>query len=290
MIEIKNLTKTFGEVKAVDDLSINIYPGINGLVGENGAGKSTLLRLISDVYQSDDGTILIDEKENHEVDAKKEIFFLSDNPYVPSNSSVKQTYEFYYTLFSLNENRFVEIMNKLSLPLNRKVSTFSKGMKRQFFLALSLSANCKYILLDEAFDGLDPLVLETIKQEIIKDADEKTYIVSSHNISSLERLCDNFILLSKGRCKKTGNIEHLGENFTKYQIFAKENITEEILVALEYRVLSFKKVGSINNVVFYDDVDLTKLKKKFDILLAEKIPIDPDEIIALEMLSAKKED
>ena len=289
MIEIKNLTKTFGEVKAVDDLSINIYPGINGLVGENGAGKSTLLRLISDVYQSDDGTILIDEKENHEVDAKKEIFFLSDNPYVPSNSSVKQTYEFYSTLFSLNENRFVEIMNKLSLPLNRKVSTFSKGMKRQFFLALSLSANCKYILLDEAFDGLDPLVLETIKQEIIKDADEKTYIVSSHNISSLERLCDNFILLSKGRCKKTGNIEHLGENFTKYQIFAKENITEEILVALEYRVLSFKKVGSINNVVFYDDVDLTKLKKKFDIVLAEKIPIDPDEIIALEMLSAKKE-
>ena len=290
MIEIKNLTKTFGEVKAVDDLSINIYPGINGLVGENGAGKSTLLRLISDVYQSDDGTILIDEKENHEVDAKKEIFFLSDNPYVPSNSSVKQTYEFYSTLFSLNENRFVEIMNKLSLPLNRKVSTFSKGMKRQFFLALSLSANCKYILLDEAFDGLDPLVLETIKQEIIKDADEKTYIVSSHNISSLERLCDNFILLSKGRCKKTGNIEHLGENFTKYQIFAKENITEEILVALEYRVLSFKKIGSINNVVFYDDVDLTKLKKKFDIVLAEKIPIDPDEIIALEMLSAKKED
>ena len=290
MIVIKNLSKSFGDVKAVDDLSINIYPGINGLVGENGAGKSTLVRLISDVYQGEDGTIFIDEKENREVSSKKEIFFLSDNPYVPSNSSVKQTYDFYSTLFSFNENRFLEIMEKLSLPLNRKVSTFSKGMRRQFFLALSLSSNSKYILLDEAFDGLDPLVLETIKQEIIKDADEKTYIVSSHNISSLERLCDNFILLSKGRCKKTGNIEHLGENFTKYQIFAKENITEEDLTKLEYRVLSFKKVGSINNVVFYDDVDLTKLKKKFNIVLAEKIPIDPDEIIALEMLSARKED
>ena len=289
MIEIKNLSKSFGEVKAVDDLSITINTGINGLVGENGAGKSTLLRLISDVYQKDDGDILIDGANNNVIKNKNNLFFLSDAPYFPNNSTVKQTFDFYATLFDLDEQRFSSIMETLSLPLNRKISTYSKGMTRQFFLAVALSSKVKYILLDEAFDGLDPLVLDTIKQEIIKDADEKTYIVSSHNISSLERLCDNFILLSKGRCKKTGNIEHLGENFTKYQLFLKEKIEQEDLEKLGYRVLSFKKLGSINNVVFYNEIDLSKIQDHYHVILAEKIPIDSDELIALEMLSARKE-
>ena len=289
MIEIKHLLKTFGDVRAVDELTINVNSGINGLVGENGAGKSTLLRLISDIYQKDDGEILIDGVSHQEISVKKNLFFLSDNPYAPANSTVKQTFEFYTTLFDLEKDRFMDIMSKLSLPLDRKVSTFSKGMKRQLFLAIALSMKAKYILLDEAFDGLDPLVLDTIKQEIIKDADEKTYIVSSHNISSLERLCDNFILLSKGRCNKTGNIEHLGENFAKYQIFLEGELNQEELEKLGFNILSFKKLGSIYNIVFYNEIDDKVLKKQYKVILCEKIPIDPDELIALEMLSARKE-
>ena len=289
MIEIKQLTKTFGNVRAVDSLSVSIAPGINGLVGENGAGKSTLLRLISDVYQKDDGEILINGKDHRDVSIKKNIFFLSDTPYAPANSSIEQTFGFYKTLFDIDEYRFTDIMEKLSLPRNRKVSTYSKGMKRQFFLAIALSCKAEYILLDEAFDGLDPLVLDTIKQEIIVDADKKTYIVSSHNISSLERLCDNFILLSKGKCRKNGSVEHLGENFAKYQIFAKQNIEKEDLENLGYKVLSFKKLGSINNVVFFDEIDTKKITEKYDVILVEKIPIDSDELVALEMLKARKE-
>ena len=95
MIEIKNLVKTFGSVRAVDDLSITINSGINGLIGENGAGKSTLLRLISDVYQPDSGEIIIDGIRNNDISAKKEVFFLPDNPYAPHNSAVMQTFEFY---------------------------------------------------------------------------------------------------------------------------------------------------------------------------------------------------
>ena len=189
MIEIKNLVKTFGSVRAVDDLSITINSGINGLIGENGAGKSTLLRLISDVYQQDSGSIVIDGLPNNDIKAKRDLFFLPDNPYAPHNSTVNQVFEFYSTLFDLDREKFRSIMNKLSLPLGRKVSTYSKGMRRQFFIAIALSSKAKYALLDEAFDGLDPLVLATVREEIIKDADQKTYIVSSHNISSLERLC-----------------------------------------------------------------------------------------------------
>ncbi len=289
MIEIKNLVKTFGSVRAVDDLSITVNSGINGLIGENGAGKSTLLRLISDVYQPDSGEIIIDGIKNNDIKAKKEVFFLPDNPYAPHNSAVMQTFEFYSTLFDLDKDKFMEIMNKLSLPTDRKVSTYSKGMRRQLFIAIALSSNAKYALLDEAFDGLDPLVLATVREEIIKDADKKTYIVSSHNISSLERLCDSFILLSKGRVGKNGDVEHLGENFVKYQILVKGQLEQKDLEALSYRVLSFKKVGSICNVVFHDEIDESIIRNKMDVILLEKIAIDPDELIALEMLDARKE-
>lgn len=289
MIEIKNLIKTFGSVRAVDDLSITINSGINGLIGENGAGKSTLLRLISDVYQPDSGEIIIDGIKNNDISAKKEVFFLPDNPYAPHNSAVMQTFEFYSTLFDLDKDKFMEIMNKLSLPTDRKVSTYSKGMRRQLFIAIALSSNAKYALLDEAFDGLDPLVLATVREEIIKDADKKTYIVSSHNISSLERLCDSFILLSKGRVGKNGDVEHLGENFVKYQILVKGQLEQKDLEALSYRVLSFKKVGSLCNVVFRGEIDESIIRNKMDVILLEKIAIDPDELIALEMLDARKE-
>lgn len=289
MIEIKNLVKTFGSVRAVDDLSITVNSGINGLIGENGAGKSTLLRLISDVYQPDSGEIIIDGIRNNDISAKKEVFFLPDNPYAPHNSAVMQTFEFYSTLFDLDKDKFMEIMNKLSLPTDRKVSTYSKGMRRQLFIAIALSSNAKYALLDEAFDGLDPLVLATVREEIIKDADKKTYIVSSHNISSLERLCDSFILLSKGRVGKNGDVEHLGENFVKYQILVKGQLEQKDLEALSYRVLSFKKVGSLCNVVFRGEIDESIIRNKMDVVLLEKIAIDPDELIALEMLDARKE-
>ena len=289
MISIKNLTKTFGPVKAVNDLTIDIYSGINGLIGENGAGKSTLLRLISDVYQQDNGEITVDELSNKDISVKNNIFYLSDNPYAPHSMNVEQVYDLYATLFDLDRNTFEGIMKKLKLPFDRKVSTFSKGMRRQFFIAIAISAKAEYVLLDEAFDGLDPLVLDVIKQEIIKEADHKTYIISSHNISSLERLCDNFILLSKGRCKKNSDMEHLGENFVKYQILTKEEIKEEDLQAVAIRTLTFKKLGSIYNIVTYGAIDEDKLKEKYHVILCEKIPIDPDELIALEMLNARKD-
>ena len=289
MIQINRLTKTFADVKAVNDLTLTIYPGVNGLVGENGAGKSTLLRLLSDVYQTEQGEIIIDDKPHDCVENKRKMFFLCDNPVTGASANIKGTFELYSSLFDLDKERFDGIIKELRLPEKRRVATFSKGMRRQLFLAIALSFKGEYVLLDEAFDGLDPLVLDTIRQEIIKDADQKTYIVSSHNISSLERLCDNFILLSKGRCKKTGNIGDLGTNFAKYQLFIKDEIKAKDIEALGYKILSFKKVGSIYNIVFYNEIDDKNIKEKYDVLLLERIPIDPDEIIALEMLNARKE-
>ena len=289
MIEIQNLTKTFGNVKAVNNLSVTINEGINGLVGENGAGKSTLLRLIADVYQQDSGKILLDGNSHFNIDVKKNVFFLSDDPYYPNGATIEETFEFYTTLFDLDEEVFKQLITNLDLPRRRKVSTFSKGMRRQFFVAIALASKAQYILLDEAFDGLDPLIMDLIKQTIAENAEKRTFVISSHNISSLERLCDTFIVLSKGQCVTNSNVEDISANYVKYQIiFKNKSVNKQTLESLGINVVSFRKLGSICNVVFAGDKDIENLKATLETVLCEQIAIDPDEVIAIEMLNARK--
>ena len=284
MIEIKNLTKTFEpKVIAVNDLSLDIKEGITGLIGENGAGKSTLLRLISDVYQKDEGEILIDGHDNREDIAKDNVFFLSDDPYYNGNDNALQNLKFYESLFDLDEEVFKRMMDKLSLPLDRKVSTFSKGMRRQLFLCIALSMKAKHILLDEAFDGLDPIVQEVVKEEITKFSKEKLFLISSHNLLSLERLCDNFILLSKGVLKKTEKKADVGKSLFKYQILFTQEVNEEDLKSNGVNVVSFKKVGSVVYLItLSDDKDL--IIDKYHPSLIENVVIDKDEALKLEMM------
>ena len=288
MIEIKNLTKKFPNVIAVNNLSLNVDKGINGLIGENGAGKSTLLRLIADVYQKDGGEILIDGKSNSDKDSRTNVFFLCDDPYHSSNGNAISTLDFYESLFDLDKEVFKRMMSKLSLPLDRRIGTFSKGMRRQLFLCIALSMKANYILLDEAFDGLDPIVQDVIKEEIIKSSSEKTFIVSSHNLQSLERLCDNFILLSKGRLGKEGAQEDLGQSFTKYQMILDKDVTKEELEALGISTISIKKVGSITMLVTTSKDAEQIIKDNYNPRLLESIMIDNDEVIKLEMLLAKE--
>ena len=126
MIEIKNLTKKFDTIVAVNDLSITFKEGVYGIIGENGAGKSTLLRLISGVYLKDKGEILVDGIENDLPTAKKLVFFLSDNPYYELNSNLKQTIDFYASVFPLDKGRCFKLLEKLNLP-NNLAPNLTKG-------------------------------------------------------------------------------------------------------------------------------------------------------------------
>ena len=288
MIKIQNLTKRFPpDVIAVNNLSLDIKTGINGLIGENGAGKSTLLRLIADVYQEDSGTILINDIDHHDKEARNDLFFLSDDPFFNGIDNALQNMKFYSALFELDEEKFTSLMAKLDLPLERRVSTFSKGMRRQLFLCIALSMKAHYILLDEAFDGVDPIIQDVIKDEIIANASDKVFLISSHNLQSLERLCDNFILLSKGECKKEGANEDLGQSFKKFQILFDKEVTSDDLSALGIKVVSLKKVGSITYVVVTGEHDEDTIRDHYKPALMESVVIDNDEIIKLEMLLAK---
>ncbi len=293
MIQISNATKRFDQKVAISSLSLDIDAGVIGLVGQNGAGKSTLLRMIAGVYQVDEGKILVDSFLNTSKESKELVFFLPDDPYAPINSDINSVLEFYKLFYDVDEDIFDNLVDKFTLPRKVKINKFSKGMKRLLFIALSLSINCRYLLLDEAFDGLDPLVLETVKEQIVricKDKD-KTVVVSSHNVTALEKLVDKFVVIHDGCLSKDGDLDSLGETFVKYQAIFKEAVDEETLTQLGLNVVSYRKAGSIHNFVINNskNIDVEKILDKLNPTLLENIAIDANEIILLQMALAKKE-
>lgn len=292
MIQIRNLVKVYNHtVTAVNNLNLEISSGVIALVGHNGAGKSTLLRLISGVILPTDGDILVDNNLSTSKEAKSLIFFLPDDPFAPKNFTSNQVIAFYKSMYTINEDTLNTLLEKLDLPLQRKMNTYSKGMKRQLFLAIALSIEAQYILLDEAFDGIDPVVLENIKDVILSLGNKgKTIIISSHNLSALDRITDRFIILYRGQLSSAESKQDLSNEYIKYQIYTHKELSQGILRDEGIAFVSFKKIGSIYHIVTKDDEDnIAKLKKFASGELFEQIPIDPDEIITLQMMAANKE-
>lgn len=159
MIELNQISKRFGKIEAVSQMTGEIREGsVFGLVGTNGAGKSTCLRMMAGVLKPDEGRVLVDGQDIYENEKmKSRVFFISDDQYYLPNSTPEEMMEYYriyYTCF--DEQRFYELLEKFRLEKDRKISTFSKGMKKQLSVILGICANTKYLLCDETFDGLDP--------------------------------------------------------------------------------------------------------------------------------------
>ena len=191
MIRAEHLSKAFGEIKAVDNIDIEIPDNsIFGLAGTNGAGKSTFLRLLSGVLKPDQGSIMIDEKPVYEQEEiKREIFFLPDSAYFIPNAtgrSMADWYAVYYPKF--DRKRFDELAKKLDLDTGRKIHTLSKGMKRQVSMLLGVCAGTKYLFCDETFDGLDPVMRQAAKSILAYEVTEREFtpVIASHNLRELE--------------------------------------------------------------------------------------------------------
>lgn len=290
MIKLNNVTKRFINITAVDQLSLEIGEGVSGLVGENGAGKSTLFRLIAGVYQPNEGDITIDGYSNNSEEGKSLLFFLADEPFYSLNNTPIDLYGVYSPFFEIDKQKYMSLLDDFHLPTRNRMATFSKGMKRQTFIALSLSMNVKYLLLDEAFDGLDPVVLDKIKEQITNKAKEGTsIIISTHNISLLEKLADRFIVLSKGRLSGNEDIKDIGSNLVKWQVLFNKDHSEEDFVKAGINIQSFNKVGSMIHFVTEENQNTEELINIIDKpIILEMIPLDKEETIKLMMKSEKE--
>ena len=290
MIEIRHLCKYFDQTKAVEDLTVTVAAGITGLVGQNGAGKSTLLRVIAGVYKPTSGEVYVNGNPCNSQLSKQEVFFLSDDPYAPRGANIAGTLDFYRGLCDVDVKEFYRLIDTFRLPLGRSVTTFSKGMRRQMFVALALSVKANYLLLDEAFDGLDPLVIDAIKGAIIHASEMgKVIIISSHNIFALQRLVDRFIVISNGRLAKEEDAQEMGTEFIKFQAAFQGQVDERDIARLGYTVVSFRRIGSVTHfVIVGTEHAQNAINDALHPLFLEPVPLDPDEIVMLEMKMAQQ--
>ncbi len=252
MITAQNLTKIFEGVRALDDVTFEIKEGcVLGLVGSNGSGKSTLLRLISGVYKADGGNICIDEIPVFDNPSlKTKIAFLGDTPYFPVHSNLTDMAKFYSGLYSdFSYDKFEKLIKIFPLDKKVRISSMSKGMQRQAALILMLSTNPKYILLDEAFDGLD-VVMRRVLANIINEEVESnslTAIIASHNLRELEDLCDHIALLHKGKLLFNNTTDSLRSQLHKVQIIFNHNPDKSTLASLD--VVKCEQTGSMLQMI-----------------------------------------
>lgn len=225
MIEIKEMSKYFAEsgVLSLDNITLTVPDNsIVGLIGINGAGKSTLLRIAAGIYKQDSGTIAIDGKrvyENNQV--KSQIAYISDDQYYQPGMTMKKMAMIHSSLregFSIK--KFYELAERYGLDVNRRLSGFSKGMRRQSDIVIAISYGAKYLLCDETFDGLDPMTRELTKKIFIEEMTEKnaTILMSSHNLREMEDICDRIVLIDSGRLVLSADMDDLRGRVYKYQL------------------------------------------------------------------------
>lgn len=287
MIKIKNLSKKFDKEKVLDNLNCTIKDGcIYGLVGANGSGKSTLLRIINGIIIEDSGEITIDgEKifENEKI--KQELVFVPDDLFFYQGYTLHDMAKYYQALYrKFDMNYFEKLSNILKLDINKKISSLSKGMKRQCALICALSTKSKYMFFDETFDGLDPVIRNLIKKIIAKqmEEDKTTIIMTSHNLRELEDICDNLGLLYKGGILFESDIDSIKTNMYKVQISLKKEFSIETFKNIE--ILNFKKVGSVATIIVSDKNG--KSKKEFEKLspiILDYLPLTLEEVFIYEM-------
>jgi len=204
IIEIKNLTKEYEDFK-LDNISFSLDRGyIMGFIGENGAGKTTTIKLIMNLLKRDEGEIQIFGKDNidNEREIKERIGFVYDECFYYENLSIKDNEKIISGFYkSWNTKVFENYLRKFNLNKMQKVKQLSKGMKMKFAIALALSHNAEFLILDEPASGLDPVMRRDILdvfQEVIQD-ENVGILISSHIISDLEKISDYITYIQKGK-------------------------------------------------------------------------------------------
>lgn len=235
MLELKNITKKFEENIAVDNISFKVEQGkIFGIVGRNGAGKSTTFRMILNIIEPTEGTCLYNGKK---IDSN----VLDRIGYLPEEGSLIPTYtvvelcEYYGSLKLLSDeeikNNLIKWLEEFNILeyMNKKIKDLSKGNRQKIQFIISVLHNPDLIILDEPFSGLDPISVEELKKAILKLKDEgKTIIFSSHRMEHIEMLCEDVLLIDKGKSILQGNLKNILEN---YEIDGKKhNSLNEIFI------------------------------------------------------------
>ena len=204
MLELKNVTKTFGSFKALDDLTMTVPKGaVYGLVGPNGAGKSTAIRHIAGIYRPDSGSITLEGLPIYENPIiKQTIGYIPDDVFYFPAATMEDMRKFYRRMYpKFDDALFERLYEAFDLPRKGQIRRFSKGMQKQAAFHLTLSCRPDVLILDEPVDGLDPVMRRQVMSLILSDVAEHgtTVLISSHNLRELEDVCDHVGIMDHGK-------------------------------------------------------------------------------------------
>lgn len=287
LIEIRNISKNFGSIKALNEVSFSISSNIVfGLLGTNGAGKSTLLRVMSGIIEADAGEVSSEgDYKSGSMEYKRNFFYLSDEPYYFPGATMESMAKFYRNHYpDMDMEGLCYMAEKLELHIKQPVRTFSKGMKRQAFLIMALCANTRYLLCDEVFDGLDPVVTEIMKNLFQREMEERdlTIVIAAHKLQDLEGFCHNIGILHKGGIVMAGDMRKRAGNILKMQCVFRED--EEKYLKNNLEILRYKREENFTTLIVNGDREKTirQIEERRPLFYGE-VPVTLEELFIAEM-------
>ena len=281
MLEMKNVTKSFGKFKALDDLSMSVPKGsVYGLVGPNGAGKSTAIRLMTGIYRPDSGSITLEGMPVYENPVNKvRMGYIPDDIFYFPSASMEEMKAFYRGIYpQFDEDLYNRLFDAFQLPKKGPIRRFSKGMQKQAAFHLSLCTHPEMLILDEPVDGLDPVMRRQVLSLILSDVANRgtTVLISSHNLRELEDVCDHVGIMDHGKMLLERSLADMQGAIHKLQLVGEPPEGLEILHE--------SQTGRLKTLVVRGDAQKISLKVSaaapvyFDVL-----PLSLEEIFIYEL-------
>ena len=287
MMQTEHIDKRFGKKKVLNDVNLKVEEGhIFGLLGTNGAGKSTLLRIISGIIRPENGCVVVNGDEVWENPAAKEqICYLTDDPAFLYASSIRQMGAFrkaWQPAYDLERLRI--LCERFSLPMDERISSFSKGTQKRVQVCLALAGRPHVLLCDETFDGLDPVMRDAFRKTIGEETWDRgmVTILAGHNQQEMEDICDSVGFLHEGKLLTVGDMDTVVSGIYRIQFAAEEPVSEDAIAAL--RPLRTLRQGKLWVLTVKGDREETMDRvKALRPLFAEILPLSLEEVFILEM-------
>lgn len=259
MLKVSNVTKYYGDFKAVDNISFEVKPGeIFGLLGVNGAGKTTTFRMITGLLDISAGDITLNGKKI-DYDLTDKIGFLTEERSLLTKLTVREQCMFFGALKGMNDEDIIKRMDELLTEFDileyrdRKIKELSKGNQQKIQFITAIIHKPKLLILDEPFSGLDPINVELFKKVILKLASEGSMIIfSSHRMEHVELFCENLMILVNGHSVLDGNLKNIKEKFQK----------KNILIKGEVKKSDLEDIDGVIEIVKTADEFIVKIKDK----------------------------
>lgn len=291
MIAIKDLSLYLDDIRILNNINLNIERGkIYGLIGANGVGKTSFIKCLTGIYKVTEGEVLYDGQEVYNNPLIKEnIAYVADENNFFSSFTVKDIIKYYKLAYrNFNEAKFHNINKIFNITLKKRFYQLSKGMKTRVALMIAFSQEADYLILDEPTSGLDPILKNKLLKLLVQEVAERdvTIIISSHNLSQLERICDDVVILDEGEISYQNTLEDMKRKIKKLQVAFDCPIYEEDL-----NIKGIFKISRIGRVftIITDSYDKGFLKElnKFNPLFVEEIDLSLEDIFIYKV---EKED